>query len=708
MKYKICGFVCWLYAVTSFAGLPSPSIIPLPEQMQVNAGTFTLCPTTSALGVPAHATTQILVDSNSLATGEYLASLLFRSTGYEFQIATNNGSNAVKGAILLTTVGANTSLGAEGYELTVAPDSVVSRAPAEAGVFYGVQSLLQLLPPQILSVRPVTGVAWVAPCVYIKDQPRFSWRGYMMDESRHFFGKQEVKKFMDAMALQKMNTIHWHLVDDEGWRIQILAYPLLTQTSGWRNGWTNSQNNGVDFGQNPRASTATNGIGQYGGFYTQDEIREIVAYAQQRHITIVPEIEMPAHCTSGLYAYPRYGCGNPQSAYIMDVNSTENINYHVSLFSLGTNTASTNAGVPFLENILTEVAGLFPGPYIHCGGDEVIATGDTQWTNFPTDSNQLAALGITGTAHNEIIAYQHWFSTNIAAFLKSKGKTMMGWSEFEAGGTVNNAVLEDWETGSSSYAVATAEAGQPVVMAPNAYTYLNYYMSSNNLGSGEYPPFEPYFNSHTYLTLSNVYGFEPVPTNLPAQYTSNILGAECAEWAEYIPSTLNEEFKAFPRLCALAEVEWTQPMQKNYTNFTQRLVAHEQRLTAMGMNYDATNGIVIGTWGPSVPTNTSPPTSAMYDITPYVQSAGDINLDFHYTSGSKAINVYSASLLVNGAQVDVDTNYIGYSGLSAANLPYFILHLKTFQPGATYSIQTYYAGYGGTNSNGKVYMVNWN
>ncbi len=667
--------------------------------MQVRAGVFTLCPPPPAPGVAAHATTKILVDSNSAPTAQYLAALLLRSTGYQFPIVTNSGVSAVKGAILLTTVNAMTNLGAEGYELTVAPDSVVVRAPAEAGVFYGVQSLLQLLPPQILSLTPASGVAWTSPCVYIQDQPRFPWRGYMMDESRHFFGKREVKKFMDAMALQKMNTFHWHLVDDEGWRIQILAYPELTQIGAWRKGLSTAQNNGIDFGQNPRVTSATNTTGQYGGFYTQDDIREIVAYAAERHITIVPEIEMPCHSTSALASDPQFGCGNPARDYIMDVGNNLNVKYQFDLYSLNTNTT-----IPFLQEVLTEVMGLFPGQYIHCGGDEVISTDDKQWTTYSIDAAQIAALGITGTTDQKIVAYQNWFSTNMAAFLQANGRTMIGWTEFEAGGTVPNAVLMDWENGTNGAAVPTAEAGQYVVMSPDAYCYLNYYMSTN--GVGEYPEEEPYFSLNGYTPLSMLYSFEPIPTNLPSKFNSFILGAECSEFAEDIPSTRNEEFKAFPRLCAMAELTWTAAAQKNFTNFAARLVAHEQRLAAMGMNYDNTNAIAVGTWGPTVSTTQ---TNVTYDITSYVTNAGDINLDFHYTSGADALNIYSVSLLVNGVQVDADnTGYVGYAGLSAANLPYFLLHLKNFQPGATYTLQATVAGVGGASSSGTIFLVNWN
>jgi hexosaminidase len=706
MKSSIAVIVSWLLAMACLAA--SPSIIPLPKQSQFLPGTFTLCPPQPNPPVPGHAMTKILVDGSSLPTGQYLAALLAKSTDYQFQIVTITNTSAVRGAILITTSNAIASLGSEGYELTVAPDSVVIRAPGSAGGFYGVQSLLQLLPPKILSLHPVSGVAWTTPCIYVQDQPRFSWRGYMMDESRHFFGKQEVKKFMDAMALQKMNTFHWHLVDDEGWRIQILAYPLLTQMGAWRNGLgttnavTSAQNNGIDFGQNPRVSSNTNSAGLYGGFYSQNDIREIVAYAAQRHITIVPEIEMPCHSTAGLFAYPQFGCGNPGSAYIMDVNpdSSPNIDYGDDLYCLGTNTT-----ISFLQEVLTEVMGLFPGQYIHCGGDEVISSEDHQWTTYGPDVAKMAALGITGTQSQKIVAYQHWFSTNMAAFIQANGHTMIGWTEFEAGGTVPNAALMDWETGTNSAAGVTASNGQPVVMVPDVDCYLNYYMSTN--GAGEYPVAEPYFSLGDYLPLSKVYNFEPIPSGLATQYQSNILGAECSEFAEDIPSTLNEEFKAFPRLCAMAELTWTPAASKSFSSFTNRLVTHEQRLAAIGMNYDQTNAIAIGTWGPTVSSTSM--TNVSFNLTPYITGAGDINLDFHYTSGSDAINIYSVTLLVNGMATDTDnTGYIGYAGLSAANLPYFILHLPSYIPGATYTIQATFEGYGGTSSSGTVYMVNWN
>ncbi len=704
MKSRIVVFASWVLAMTGFAA--TPSIIPLPKQMTNLPGTYTLCPTQPNPPVPGHALTKILVDAASLPTGQYLGMMLARSTGYQFPIVTVTNTTAVRNAILITTSNAIASLGSEGYELTVAPDSVVIRGPGSAGNFYGVQSLLQLLPPQILSPRPVSGVAWTAPCVYIQDQPRFSWRGYMMDDVRHFFGKAEVKKFMDAMALQKMNVFHWHLVDDTGWRIQILSYPNLTTASAWRPGWQSTQNNGIDFGQNPRvAEDKTNSAGYYGGFYTQADVREIVAYAAQRHINVMPEIEMPAHDTSILHAYPNFGCGNASNLYVIDINSQQNIAYGISLLSLGTNSGQT---VPFLQQVLTEVMGLFPFQYIHCGGDEVSATGDHQWTTYSVDSNQMVALNITGTTAQKIVAYQHWFSTNMAAFLTAHGRTMVGWTEFEAGGTVPGAVCMDWNSSGGGTGSTTASNGQQVVMALNAGTYINYYMYTNGGTGQEYPPGQPYFNSTSMNTLATVYNFEPIPSGLAAQYQSNILGAQCQGWSEYIPSTVNVEFKAFPRLCAMAETTWTPKASKNLASFTNRLAIHEQRLAAMGMNYDRTNAnaISIGTWGPSMPTAQ---TNISFDITPYVTNAGDINVDFHYTSGAQAMNIYSVSLLTNGVAVDSDnTGYVGYAGLSASNLPYFVLHLRSYVPGVTYTIQASVAGYQGTNTSGTVYLVNWN
>ena len=684
------GLAISLLAVPALAA--TPAIIPLPKVLTNRPGVFTLCPSQPIPGAPARATQKILVDTPSLATGQYLAMMLFRSTGYQFVVATNGAAGPVRGALLLTTVNALSGLGAEGYELTVAPDSVVIRAPAQAGLFYGVQSLLQLLPPQILSPRPVSGVAWTAPCVYIQDQPRFPWRGVMLDVSRHFVDKQELERIMDGLALHKINTFHLHLTDDHGWRLQILSYPNLTLTTSTNTG---AWRTGIDYGQNPNNSTAWNSFGKYGGYYTQDDMREVVAYAQQRHITVVPEIEFPAHCSAALVSYPlSLGCGNAGSKYNMD-----NINYSYTLFSLATNWV-------FFTNVLTEVMNIFPSPYIHCGGDEVIATGDTQWTSYAPDANQITALGLTGTTDAKIQSYQRWFTTNLTAFLRSNGRTLVGWSEIEAAGTITNAVLMEWETLDGNQ---TASNGQSVVMAPNG---INYY-EEDDTNTTLNEPFFQVGSAPSYLTVSGVYNYEPVPSTLNPPWTTNIIGAQCNLWCEFVPSPLNVEYKIFPRICAESEVTWTQKAQKNYSDFTTRLVTDEQRLAQLGLNYNRETNTLIGSWGPSVSTSA---TTVNYDITSYVTKGGEIDVSFAYTSGSDGLDVYWVKLLENGTQVDLNT-FSGFAGLanylqtgnSLGGVAYYALHLPWYHPGSTYTIQASIAEQGSSaSSNGNVYLPNWN
>ena len=419
MKHRIVCILLLLWAGGLFAA--PPALVPLPQLMQTNAGTFTVCPAQVIPGAPAPAPTRILVDGAARETGQYLATILLKSTGYRFQIATNAGASAVPQAILLTTNNSQASLGAEGYELTVATNSVVIRAPASTGLFYGVQTLLQLLPAEVYAPRPATGVPWTVPCVYIQDWPRFPWRGFMLDSVRHFFTKDEVKVLLDAMALHKLNIFHWHLDDDSGWRLEIQKWPLLTQVSAWRTD--------MMWDLNPRSSLCWDGT-NYGGFYTQAEAREIVEYAAQRHITVVPEIEMPGHSTAALKAYPQFGCGCPTCA--TNLSSLDITNSNAS----GVFCAARPETMSFLQDILTEVMDVFPGPYIHIGGDEV---NSSNWSKHSLDQALINSLGLSSMQQ-----YQGYFTQQIANWIKSQGRTMIGWSEIMNGGNVTNAALMDW------------------------------------------------------------------------------------------------------------------------------------------------------------------------------------------------------------------------------------------------------------------------
>jgi hexosaminidase len=690
-------------AISSFA---APSIIPLPVTMQTRPGVFTLGPNVANPNGNARATRKIFVDAPSAQTGQYLAMMLSRSTGFQFSIVTNNAAGPVHNVIMVTTVNAlsTNTLGTEGYELTVAPDSVVIRAPTQDGAFWGVQSLLQLFPPQIMSPQPVSGVAWTAPCVYIQDYPRYKYRGVMLDVARHFVDKQEVEKVMDGLALHKINQFHWHLNDDHGWRIEIKAYPQLTAATSTNTGaWRTS----IQYANNPKASTAWNSFGKYGGYYSQEDIKEVVAYATARHINVIPEIEIPAHCTAALVSYPEFGCGNPDDLthYNMD-----QVHYSYTLFSIANSW-------PFFTNVLNEVCDLFPSPYIHCGGDEVIATGDAQWTTYTPDANLMTSLGIsTGGGQASRRAYQRYLTTNLVAYLQSKGRTFGGWSEIEDAGTITNALLYEWTTDKATNALL---AGQPVVMCPNGINYYEVPSTSTNPYATNVEPLFAVGGQPSYKTLNNIYTYNPGATVAAAgSATNNIIGVQVNLWTENVPSGMNVEYKLFPRMCALGELGWTPgALKNNFTEFTNRVwQAGVQRFAQMGLNYNRENVPQIGTWGPTVSTSGQ---TATYDITSNVTKAGEIDIAFVYGTGANAIDVSNAILFENGVQIDTDshsgragamfpTSVFYFAQASTYTFAYYIFNLQTYHPGATYTVQATLTGSGGTASNGKVYMPNWN
>jgi hexosaminidase len=494
---------------------------------------------------------RILVDSTSQETGQYLAGQLRKSTGYQLPVVAQTEALATKRNILLTTQGAKSGLGAEGYELGVSPDGVIIRAPAAAGLFYGVQSLLQLFPPEIFAPKPVPMIKWTVPGVEIEDQPRFPWRGLLLDVSRHFFNKAEIKQLLDAMALHKLNTFHWHLVDDQGWRIEIRKYPRLTQVGAWRKS--------IGFKLDPKASMAYGADGRYGGYYTQADVREIVAYAQARHITIVPEIEMPGHASAALAAYPEFSCsGGP---YSTDAGA--------GVFA-GVYCSGKEETFAFLQDVLAEICELFPGKYIHIGGDEVPKQ---NWRDCPRCQARMRQEGLK--TEPELEAY---FVRRIGEFLNARGRTLIGWSETREGGLVRNAVLMDWIGGGAE----AAGAGHDVVMSPNTHCYFDYYQSRDRAA-------EPRATA-AFLPLEKVYSLEPIPTDLDPQYEAHILGAQGNIWTEYIPSLKQVEYMAFPRLCALAEVVWSPKPSRDWEDFARRLPTHCRRLDRMQINYRRSGG----------------------------------------------------------------------------------------------------------------------
>ncbi|HEY3852873.1 MAG TPA: beta-N-acetylhexosaminidase [Verrucomicrobiae bacterium] len=539
MKASISQVLVALFCLAATARAVEPAIIPVPQEMKLQDGVFTL-----------RADTKILADGRDRETAMFLAEKLRHGTGLTLPI--RSAVRPSTGGILLTTKNADQSFGKEGYELTVTPDSVIIRAATEAGLFYGAISLMQLLPPQALGSAASTGVAWEAPCVTIKDGPRFVWRGLMLDVSRHFYTPREVEQVLDAMALHKLNVLHWHLVDDQGWRIQIKKYPRLTEVGAWRKG--------INFGLNPKDTTSYGPDGRYGGFYTPTDIKEVVRYAAARHIMVVPEIEMPGHSSAALAAYPQYSCkGGP---FNTDVSG--------GVFP-GVYCVGNDETFDFLDNVLTEVFDLFPSKYVHVGGDEVPTK---SWSECPKCQARKEAEHLNSDRQLE-----SYFIQRIEKFVNAHGKTLVGWSEIREGGLAKNAVVMDWIGG----AVEAASAGHDVVMTTQKYCYLDHYQSKDHVK-------EPKAIGG-FLPLREVYSFDPIPHDLPAEFQSHILGPQGNLWAEYIPNIRHAEYMIFPREAALAEIGWSSKDSRNFDDFLRRLKIDEQRLDQMGVNYrhDPTN-----------------------------------------------------------------------------------------------------------------------
>ena len=554
IKNFLFGFVALYLMATAFnASANDLALIPWPQQVQPQAGSFTLT-----------SQTRICADWSSRQTAQFLAQRLRQSTGYPLKVHWRLFGALPQNGILLTTKNANTNLGPEGYELLVTTNGIVIRASTQAGLFYGGQTLLQLLPPEIFSTNVVTE-NWQAPCVQIEDWPRFPWRGLMLDVSRHFYKPSEVEAILDEMAVYKLNRFHWHLVDDDGWRIEIKKYPKLTQIGAWRQKVGLERNHRTDGETNtwpawikPTADKFAPD-GRYGGYYTPDEIREMVAYATTRHIMVVPEIEMPGHSGAALAAYPELGCtGRP---YEIE---------RPGIFHGGALDPAKPKVYTFLDDVLTETFKLFPAPYVHIGGDEV-AKG--VWNQYPDCQALMKQQGIAVT--NEA-ALQTWFTERMVSFISAHGKTPIGWSEVMRGGLATNVVIMDWIGGGEK----AAAAGHDAIMSPADpvdFAYFDHYQSTNHA-------VEPRAIGG-YLPLRRVYAFEPMPTNLPASLQSHILGPQGNLWTEYVASLPHAQYMIFPRACAMAEVGWSAKDARNWDDFTQRLTVDEKRLDELGVNY---------------------------------------------------------------------------------------------------------------------------
>ena len=526
-----------LPAGSSAQTISDVSIIPRPASITLGRGAFALT-----------RRTVIWTDPADTGVARRFARELAPATGVHLTV--KSGSPRGSGAIaFVPAADGDTTLGGEGYRLDVTPSGVTITSATPAGAFYATRTILQLLPPEVFQRTLVRHVAWRMPAVSIEDRPQFRWRGMHLDVARHFMPKAFVEKYIDLLALHKMNVFHWHLTDDQGWRIQIKRYPRLTTVGAWRRETVVGK---------PQEDTTKNVYDhrRYGGYYTQADIRQVVAYARHRFVTIVPEIEMPGHSQAAIAAYP--SLGNFDDTTIRPWTSW-GVTPHIL------NPSDTT--IAFMENVLTEVMALFPGPYIHTGGDEAIKP---EWKASPRAQERIKAVGLKN--EDEL---QGWFTGRIGAFLRAHGRRLVGWDEILEGNISPDAVVMVWRD--PKVALAAAQAGHDVVMTPGSYTYFDHYQSLNHDA-------EP-LAIGGYLPLDSVYAFEPDPAGRISAEGSHMLGAQGQVWTEYLPTPKAVEYMAFPRECALAEVLWTPTSEKSFSDFMARLPKHLERLRALGINY---------------------------------------------------------------------------------------------------------------------------
>ncbi|EST25851.1 beta-N-acetylhexosaminidase [Streptomyces roseochromogenus] len=444
----------------------------------------------------------------------------------------------------------------EGYQLCADGYLVCIDGASEAGLFWGAQTFRQLLGPEAFRRAPVSGrTEWEFPAVTIRDAPRFRWRGLLLDVARHFMPKEGVLRYLDLMAAHKLNVFHFHLTDDQGWRIEIKRYPKLAETASWR---ARSK-----FGH--RASPLWEEK-PHGGYYTQDDIREIVAYAAERHITVVPEIDVPGHSQAAIAAYPELGNSDVIDTTALDVWDNWGISANVL--------APTDTTLRFYEGVFEEVLELFPSRFIHVGGDECRKE---QWTESVTAKTRIADLGLAG--EDEL---QSWFIGHFDAWLSARGRRLIGWDEILEGGLAKGAAVSSWRGYGGG--IAAARAGHDVVMCPEQYVYLDHRQAP-----GEDEPVPIGF----VRTLEDVYRFEPVPDGLTEAEARHVLGTQANVWTEVLEDTARVDYQTFPRLAAFAEVAWSRlpaPAERDFAGFERRMAAHYARLDALGVAYRPPTG----------------------------------------------------------------------------------------------------------------------
>lgn len=502
------------------------NVIPIPVKVSEQRGEFTL---------PQNINIQYNTDEGKAIAG-YLAGKLKASTGYTVNVGNKKGNVTI-------SINPKLKMHNEGYQLQVTAKGVNIKAKTGKGAFYGMQTFLQLLPAEVESTNVVKGVKWVAQCCNIDDYPRFGYRGFHLDPCRHFITVENVKKQIDLMAALKVNTMHFHLTEDQGWRIEIKKYPKLTSIGSIRKEGDGSY---------------------YGGFYTQEQIKDIVSYAAKRYITVIPEVDLPGHMMAAISAYPELSCKGEQWS-LRTVWGVEDI----------VMCPGKELMFNFLDDVFKEMVPLFPGKYFHIGGDECPKT---SWKTCPTCQKRIADEHLQGDdKHTSEQKLQSYVIKRVEKMLEKYGKSIIGWDEILEGGLSENATVMSWR--GIDGGIEAAKQGHDVIMTPGSGgMYLDWYQGD--------PRIEPITIPSASFPMSNTYGFDPVPDVIrEAGLGKHVLGVQCNNWSEYMYSNAKMEYMMYPRSLALAEVAWSPLSRKNYTDFCKRLDANVVRLDQRHVNY---------------------------------------------------------------------------------------------------------------------------
>lgn len=628
-------------------------------------------------GSPARLTPDSLIitetqDKAFLDQAGQLQQMLSAGTGLPLPLKPAGQTSKKAACIVIKKDPALAARGEEAYSIQSSPSGIILSAADAKGIFYAGQSLVQMM-PSVFHDRTAnkSAVRWnISETPFrITDYPRFTWRALMIDEARHFFGGKTIKQIIDQMALLKMNILHWHLTDDTGWRIEIKKYPRLTSIGSKRREseigtWNSGKSDGTP----------------HEGFYTQEQIRDIVQYAARRNITIVPEIEMPGHASAAAVAYPFLSLKTPG-----EVPTTFIVNTAFDPTSEKT--------YAFLSDVLDEIAALFPSRIIHIGGDEVRY--DKQWKGVPEIEEFMKKNGMKSYAD-----VQMHFTNRMSGIIAQKGRRMMGWNEIyghdvngDGGGKAGakldtNAVIQFWK-GNTSLAKNAIRDGHDVINSLHTSTYLDY--------------------SYGSIPLQKAYGFEPVFPGLEEQYQSRVKGLGAQVWTEWISTPERLHYQAFPRACAFAEVGWTPAGKKDFPDFKKRLKAYSERMDLMGIKFarnvisqidksDFFNTPRIGTWTPATVTRKE----HSFDVTKLVKASGKHTVTLLYDKGAHAIEIESVALYENSREVSRDA-HAGRSGAHKENIQY-ILNAPEPRQGATYTVKAKFKGDGGRDSHGTVYF----